>query len=558
MPLTLSAEEMTFTPPEAERFCMASTEPSPAYGRHYQEERHSLGLGLSPTPQQLKTETHTLLHCPPAASLWQRDTNCFSYNPITPTDTWRTILERGKSSSPYIKDLWVAMVFSICSNVWNARNKWHSDGFKIAIHKIMLNILMNIADAAHLSQHTMNNTVHDLKIIKTLNVQCKPRKHSNIESCRWLLPKANEVKIYCDGSVMGNPGPAGIGMMYKNNTGEVLGTFSKSIGQATNYIAEITTIISGVQRVVARGWRRVWVVSDSAAAIKVFLKDSIPWKKSLDNWIYPMKYGLTGQFLPWKLRNLDGFVAMVERFAGELHIEKAPEVTHFGGESFPEDIYSPIAETGGAFFVVYDLLPNGSLDTWIFPRTGDACIQFVSWKLRYKVVVDVARALVYLHHDYQGRAYQGRLYKFIYIFGPFFGGPCVVAHVAHPHGRAWCILHLDIKPENILLDDDLQAVVSDFGLSKLMNKDKSEVHTKMIRGTAGYMTPEWFLGNVISDKCDIYSYGKVLLDLFFGQRYVCLDQNGDDIYVKGGNSGLEQRTFHAFMREKLPEKNLVL
>ncbi|KAF6137648.1 hypothetical protein GIB67_030540 [Kingdonia uniflora] len=182
---------------------------------------------------------------------------------------------------------------------------------------------------------------------------------------------------------------------------------------------------------------------------------------------------------------------------------------------------SHVTEMGGAFFVIYDLLPNGSLDTWIFPGTGGASGRFLSWKLRYKVAIEVARALVYLHQD------------------------CC------PH-----ILHLDIKPENILLDEKLRAVLSDFGLSKLTNEDEDEVHTKMIRGTAGYMAPEWFMGNLISDKCDIYSYGKVLLDLFFGQRYVCLDQNGEDIYIKRGNSALEQRTFHAFMWDKLTQPNL--
>ncbi|KAF6162803.1 hypothetical protein GIB67_029072 [Kingdonia uniflora] len=67
---------------------------------------------------------------------------------------------------------------------------------------------------------------------------------------------------------------------------------------------------------------------------------------------------------------------------------------------------------------------------------------------------------------------------------------------------------MDIKPENILLDEKFRAVLSDFGISKLTNEDENEVHTKMIRGTAGYMAPELFLGNQISDKCDIYSYGK--------------------------------------------------
>ncbi|KAF6162802.1 hypothetical protein GIB67_029071 [Kingdonia uniflora] len=183
---------------------------------------------------------------------------------------------------------------------------------------------------------------------------------------------------------------------------------------------------------------------------------------------------------------------------------------------------SHMMESGGSFFVVYDLLPNGSLDTWIFPRMGGPTGQFLSWKSRYEVAVGVARALAYLHHD---------------CFPP--------------------ILHLDIKSPNILLDGQLRAVLCDFRLSKLTNEDGSEVRSKHIRGTTGYIAPELLQENQISAKCDMYSYGKVLLDLFFGQLYVCLDQNGNDIYVEGGNSGLEQRTFHAYMWERLIQKNLV-
>ncbi|KAF6174656.1 hypothetical protein GIB67_006308 [Kingdonia uniflora] len=71
--------------------------------------------------------------------------------------------------------------------------------------------------------------------------------------------------------------------------GEVLGTYNKSFGQATNYIAEITAIIEGVRRSVTQGWRRVWVVSDSAAVIKVFLKAKLPWSlKSVWNLLTPL------------------------------------------------------------------------------------------------------------------------------------------------------------------------------------------------------------------------------------------------------------------------------
>ena len=79
------------------------------------------------------------------------------------------------------------------------------------------------------------------------------------------------------------------------------------------------------------------------------------------------------------------------------------------------------------------------------------------------------------------------------------------------------VLHLDVKPENILLDENFRAQVSDFGLSRLMGKDESRILTT-VRGTRGYLAPEWFIGRGVSEKCDIYSYGMVLLELVCGRR----------------------------------------
>jgi serine/threonine protein kinase len=88
-------------------------------------------------------------------------------------------------------------------------------------------------------------------------------------------------------------------------------------------------------------------------------------------------------------------------------------------------------------------------------------------------------------------------------------------------------LHLDIKPENILLDENYRAIVADFGLSKLMGRDESKVITN-IRGTRGYLAPEWLLEHGISAKSDVYSYGMVVLEMIGGRRNVCLVQNGND------------------------------
>ncbi|KAK7388732.1 hypothetical protein VNO78_23559 [Psophocarpus tetragonolobus] len=137
-------------------------------------------------------------------------------------------------------------------------------------------------------------------------------------------------------------------------------------------------------------------------------------------------------------------------------------------------------------YLVYEYIPNGSLDCWIFPskenhRRRGGCL---AWNLRYKVAIDVAKGLSYLHHDCRRR-----------------------------------VLHLDVKPENILLDENYKALVSDFGLSTLVGKDVSQVMTTM-RGTRGYLAPEWLLERGVSEKTDIYSYGMVLLEIMGGRRNV--------------------------------------
>ncbi|XP_076952678.1 G-type lectin S-receptor-like serine/threonine-protein kinase SD2-5 [Bidens hawaiensis] len=129
-------------------------------------------------------------------------------------------------------------------------------------------------------------------------------------------------------------------------------------------------------------------------------------------------------------------------------------------------------------FLVYDFMSNGSLDRWIYHGVRQHILE---WECRKKIILHIAKGLAYLHEDCRQK-----------------------------------IVHLDIKPQNILLDNDFNAKVSDFGLSRLIDKNQSQVMTS-IKGTPGYIAPEW-RNSIITEKHDVYSFGIVLLETLCGRK----------------------------------------
>lgn len=129
-------------------------------------------------------------------------------------------------------------------------------------------------------------------------------------------------------------------------------------------------------------------------------------------------------------------------------------------------------------FLIYNYLPGGNLENFINDRSTRA----VSWKILHKIALDIAHALAYLHDQ------------------------CVPR-----------VLHRDVKPSNILLDNNFNAYLSDFGLSRLLGT--SETHaTTGVAGTFGYVAPEYAMTCRVSEKADVYSYGVVLLELISDKK----------------------------------------
>ncbi|XP_059298853.1 G-type lectin S-receptor-like serine/threonine-protein kinase At5g24080 isoform X1 [Lycium ferocissimum] len=146
--------------------------------------------------------------------------------------------------------------------------------------------------------------------------------------------------------------------------------------------------------------------------------------------------------------------------------------------------------------LVYEYMKNGSLDKWIFHSISTRN-RLLDWASRFRIAVDTAQGIAYFHEQCRNR-----------------------------------IIHCDIKPENILLDENFCPKVSDFGLAKLMGREHSHVVT-MIRGTRGYLAPEWVSNRPITVKADVYSYGMLLLEIIGGRRNLDMTCDADDFFYPG-------------------------
>uniref|UniRef100_I1QYR1 Protein kinase domain-containing protein n=1 Tax=Oryza glaberrima TaxID=4538 RepID=I1QYR1_ORYGL len=161
------------------------------------------------------------------------------------------------------------------------------------------------------------------------------------------------------------------------------------------------------------------------------------------------------------------------------------------------EIRKEVVENNRKFFFVetpkkllcYEYLPTGSLDKYIYGESNE-----LKWDMRFKIIEGICQGLKFLHE------------------------------LKRP------IIHLDLKPGNVLLDDNMMPKIADFGLSRLLGEEQTRTRTLTVVGSIGYIAPEYRYSGEISTKSDIFSLGVLIIEIVTGLK---VDTSSQDVTSKG-------------------------
>lgn len=148
---------------------------------------------------------------------------------------------------------------------------------------------------------------------------------------------------------------------------------------------------------------------------------------------------------------------------------------------------------GSHRMLVYEYISNGNLEQWLHGAMRQQGV--LTWEARIKITLGIAKALAYLHEGIEPK-----------------------------------VIHRDIKSSNILIDEEFNGKLSDFGLSKLLGEGKSHITTRVM-GTFGYVAPEYVNTGLLNEKSDVYSFGVLLLEAVTGRDPVNYSRPAKEVHM---------------------------
>ncbi|XP_037450724.1 G-type lectin S-receptor-like serine/threonine-protein kinase LECRK1 [Triticum dicoccoides] len=206
----------------------------------------------------------------------------------------------------------------------------------------------------------------------------------------------------------------------------------------------------------------------------------------------PVGRGAFGTVFKGALRNGEQTIAVkrLEKLVEDGEREFQREVRAIGRTSHRNLVrLLGFCHEGAHRLLVYEFMSNGSVSDLLFRGAAST----PPWSDRLGIALDVARGLHYLHDELDSR-----------------------------------VIHCDVKPQNILIDAAGTAKIADFGLAKLLQPDQTRTFTG-VRGTRGYLAPEWYRGTgPVTAKIDVYSYGVVLLEIMTCRRNMEMEEAGEE------------------------------